>query len=186
MAIDKQSILSQLIMLRWKRGDPEAFQELVKNWERPLLYYIRRLLGEDRDEWDVLQEIWIRVYRGLDSLKDPDRLTVWLYKIAHNTVMRSLREKYKEPPIEHSADPSADELLMSETTDFTSDDAELLHRALGRLPIPFREVLTLHFLEQMSVQQISEVLEVPAGTVKSRLYHAKRSLKQAYESEFHQ
>ena len=183
MPIDKQSILLELIVIRWKRGDPDAFSDLVKNWERPLIYYLRRMLGEGQEEWDVLQEIWLRVFQGLGSLREPKAVRVWLYRIAHNSVMRHLREKYVDPPIEPTGDLSVTEIAVENQAEFSAEDAEVLHQALTRLPVVFREVLTLHFLEGMTVQNIAEVLGVPVGTIKSRLFHARRLLKAQFERE---
>lgn len=69
-------------MVRCQRGDNGAFRELVGDWEKPLLYYIRRLLGPKDVEWDVLQEVWLRVFRSIGSLREPRTLPVWLYRIA--------------------------------------------------------------------------------------------------------
>ena len=175
---DKQSILNELLVLRCRRGESAAFRQLVEHWERPLLYYIRRLLGTTGVEWDVLQEVWLRVFRGIASLREPRSLPVWLYRIARRAAMRHLREQYADPAIDSSApDLDAIEADIDQRLCFTAQDAEQFHRALGRLPLAFREVLTLHFLEEMPVAQVAEVIGIPPGTVKSRLYHAKRALR---------
>jgi RNA polymerase sigma factor (sigma-70 family) len=180
---EKQAIRWELLALRCRRGDENAFAELVREWERPLVYYVRRLLGDGGAEWDVLQEVWLRAFRGIGSLREPRALPVWLYRIAHHVVMRHLRGKYADPAAEAASDFDAAEVAIDERLHFTPGDAELVHRALGKLPVPFREVLTLHFLEGMTVQQVAEVLGVPPGTVKSRLYHAKRALRALLERE---
>ena len=175
---DKQTILNELLVLRCRRGDPAGYRQLVEHWERPLLYYIRRLLGTSGVEWDVLQEVWLRVFRGISSLREPGALPVWLYHIARRSAMRHLREKYADPALDDSApDLDAIEADIDQRLCFSPEDAQQVHRALGRLPIAFREVLTLHFLEEMPVAQVAEVIGIPPGTVKSRLYHAKRALR---------
>lgn len=183
---EKRAILWELLALRCRRGDPGAFAELVREWERPLVYYVRRVLGEggaQRAEWDVLQEVWLRAFRGIGSLREPRALPVWLYRIAHHVVMRHLRGKYADPAADAAPDFDAAEVAIDERLHFTPEDAEQVHAALGKLPVAFREVLTLHFLEGMTVQQVAEVLGVPPGTVKSRLYHAKRALRALLERE---
>lgn len=176
---DKQAILRELLVLRCRRGDPAAFRELVSTWERPLLYYIRRLLGPQDVEWDVLQEVWLRVFRNISSLREPSALPVWLYRIARRAAMRHLRDKYADPAIDQAApDLDAIEVEIDRRLSFSPEDAAQVHAALAKLPLPFREVLTLHFLEEMPVQDVAEVIGIPPGTVKSRLYHAKRALRE--------
>ena len=175
---DKQSLINELLVIRCRRGDAAGFRELVEYWERPLLYYIRRLIGTGGVEWDVLQEVWLRVFRGISSLREPRSLPVWLYRIARRAAMRHLREQYADPAM-HIAAPDLDaiETDIDQRLCFSPEDATQIHRALTELPLAFREVLTLHFLEEMPVQQVAEVVGIPAGTVKSRLYHAKRALR---------
>ena len=175
---DKQSIQNELLVLRCRRGDSAAFRQLIDHWERPLLYYIRRLLGTTGVEWDVLQEVWLRVFRGISSLREPRSLPVWLYRIARRSAMRHLREHYADPPTDDSTpDLDALEADLDQGLCFSPEDAQQVHQALAKLPLPFREVLTLHFLEEMPVVQVADVIGIPPGTVKSRLYHAKRALR---------
>ena len=179
----KQTILWELLVVRCQRGDSGAFRELIDAWERPLVYYIRRLLGSRGVEWDVLQEVWLRVFRGIGSLREPRTLPVWLYRITRRAAMRYLRETYAEPAIDQSvADLDAIEVEIDQRLHFSPDEAEHVHRALEKIPLPFREVLTLHFLEDLSVNEVADVIGIPAGTVKSRLYHAKRALREALQN----
>src|SRR5258708_34936721 len=87
----KQTIYWELLVVRCQRGDSGAFRELVSQWERPLVYYIRRLLGARGVEWDVLQEVWLRVFRGLAALREPRTLAAGLYLITRLATMRHLR-----------------------------------------------------------------------------------------------
>jgi RNA polymerase sigma-70 factor (ECF subfamily) len=175
---DRQSILNELLVLRCRRGDPAGFRQLVEHWEKPLLYYIRRLIGTTGVEWDVLQEVWLRVFRGISSLREPRSLPVWLYRIARRSAMRHLRDRYADPALDSTdSELVALEADIDQRLCFSPEDAAQVHFALNELPIAFREVLTLHFLEDMPVAQVADVIGIPAGTVKSRLYHAKRALR---------
>ena len=173
----------ELLAIRAQRGDHAAFEELVRVLERLLFYYVRRLVGSEEDAWDVLQEIWIKAFRNIGSLRETRRFRVWLYSIAHNTAMSHQRSAYRQrtvfeevPAPEISGEPDAGPNL---------EDAERVHFALDRIELPFREVLTLHFLEDLSVEETVEVIGVPAGTVKSRLFYAKRALKKVLKQEEH-
>jgi RNA polymerase sigma-70 factor (ECF subfamily) len=178
---DKDLIYQELLVLRCHRGDRAALEELVVTWEHRLFYFLRRLGSEEPDAWDLLQETWLRVLRGIGSLKEPSNLAPWLYRIARNAAInhgqaRALRRERREelpPPAETQEDPGPRNL----------DDAEQVHHGLLQLALPQREVLSLYFLESMTVEQIAQVLEVPPGTVKSRLYHAKRGLRAVLAKE---
>ena len=182
MQSSRQVIYNELLVVRCQRGEPGAFRELVDVWERPLLFYIRRLLGSQSVEWDVLQEVWLRVFKGIGSLREPRLLSIWMYRIARRAAMRHLRESYSEPAIDESvADLDEIEIEIDQRLSFSPDDAEQVHRAMQRIPLAFREVLTLHFLEDMSVAETAAVIGIPLGTVKSRLFHAKRVLSEALQ-----
>lgn len=71
MADSKQTILNRLILLQCGHGKPEGFETLVKSWEQPLFYYVRRMVGSEEDAWDVMQEVWLRAFRGVTSVREP-------------------------------------------------------------------------------------------------------------------
>jgi RNA polymerase sigma-70 factor (ECF subfamily) len=174
-------LYQELLAIRAKRGDREAFDEIVRNLERPLFYYVRRLVESDEDAWDVLQQTWVKAFRGLGSLRETKRFRIWLYAIAHRTVMSHHRTAYRSQAV-------LDEALGSETAvepDETQnpENAERVHLALAQLDPAFRAVMTLRFLEELSVDETAEIIGVPSGTVKSRLFHAKRALKQILSRE---
>jgi RNA polymerase sigma-70 factor (ECF subfamily) len=171
----------ELLVIRAKRGDYHAFEELVRAWEKPLFYYVRRLVGAEEDAWDLLQEVWLRAFRGLGSLRETKRYRLWLYRIAHHTAMSHQRAAYRR----RSVFEDAPEAEISEDAEArpNPEDAERVHFALDRIELPFREVLTLHLLEDLSVEETAEVIGVPVGTVKSRLYHAKQALRKVLKRE---
>jgi len=181
LARDEQAIRDELLVLRCQRGERAAFAELFHQWERRLFYYVRRLVPQEADAWDTLQKTWLKVLRGIRRLRDPAHLRVWLYRLARNTAVSHFRlERALRTRLESEADVG--DMVCSEEL-FQLEDAELVHHALSRLPLPFREVLTLHYVEDMSLVEISAVLGVPVGTVKSRLYYAKRAMRDLLLSE---
>ena len=80
MLTNKDAILQELLILRCKRGDERAFNELIHLWEKRLFFYIRRLVATEEDAWDVLQQTWLKVFQGIKSLKQSGSLATWLYK----------------------------------------------------------------------------------------------------------
>ena len=174
-------LYQELLAIRAKRGDKEAFEEIVRTFERPMFYYVRRLLESDEDAWDVLQETWVKAYRGLRSLRETKRFRIWLYTIAHRTVMSHYRAAYRnEAVLDEAFGPEA--AAEADATP-NPEDAERVHLALAQLDPDFRAVLTLRFLEHLSVDESAEIIGVPTGTVKSRLFHAKKALKKILSRE---
>lgn len=180
MASDRQTAYYELLVFRCKRRDRAALDELVRTWERRLFYYICRLVDDEQDAWDILQETWLKAVRGIGSIREPATLPAWLYRIARNTSMSHLRKRYADKALLEACDPPGE---ADEPVGLSFEDAAVVHEALGQLSVPHREVLTLHFLEQMSVEEIAGIVDAPAGTVKSRLYHAKRALRTLLEHE---
>ena len=182
MASRRNRILSELLLLRHRRGDGRAMEELVCLWERPLFYYVRRFVRSEEEAWDTLQQVWLQVIRKVSTLRQPGAFPVWLYKIAHNTAVSQWRKA-------DAFEPLAEDRLTSDaesnSTSFTSSvfDARDIHHALGKLKPAHREVLTLHFLESFSIREISEIADVPEGTVKSRLHYAKAAMRRILEQE---
>jgi RNA polymerase sigma-70 factor (ECF subfamily) len=171
----RDRILCELLILRCRRGDPAAPGELVSHFQRPLLYYLRRLVGNETDAWDAAQEAWMNVFRALDTLQNPQAFPAFLYRTARNAALTQLRKRRDVPD-----ETALDAVSPAEAVDdalFAREAAERLHAALGRLSLPHRDVLTLHFLQDLSVAEIADVVGVPAGTVKSRIHHAKLALR---------
>jgi RNA polymerase sigma-70 factor, ECF subfamily len=163
------------LALACQRGRAEAFAELVREMERPLLYYVAKLLGDDERALDVLQELWMRVFRSIGRLEDPRRLRPWLYRIAHGLVVDRIRHDVSQAQAEQVRALPADAVVEDS---LTAEDAAALHRALDELDARQREVLLLHFLEEMPLADIAAVLGCPVGTVKSRLFYSRQALKE--------
>ena len=172
--------LDELLVVRCQLGEPDAFDALIARWHGPLWQYIRRMTGSDEDAQDLQQEVWIRAFRGIARLRDGSRLRGWLFGIAHRVLMDRLRHAYATPPMSE-LDP-ADLVSGPESLD---DEADLvaLETALGALPAVERDALTLFYLRDLSLAEISEALNVPVGTVKSRLFRARRLLRAAMREE---
>src|SRR6516165_2512354 len=97
----KDLIYQELLVLRCQRGERAALEELVETWQRKLFYFLRRLSSTEEDAWDLLQQTWLKVLRGISALKEPRRLAPWLYRIARNAAIdhgqaRSLHRDHLE------------------------------------------------------------------------------------------
>jgi RNA polymerase sigma factor (sigma-70 family) len=173
------------LAVRCQLGEREAFDSLIDRWHGPLWTYARRLTGSDDAAHEVVQDAWLRILRGLPGLRDATRLRPWLFGIARRTLMDRLRGQYAVP---RPSDVDPDTLATSGAVSGSGDDpgsgvdeAELL-AGLAGLPVVEREVLTLFYLEELSLAEVAELLGVPVGTVKSRLHRARRMLRHAIAS----
>lgn len=174
MLSEHDLVLCELLVLRCRRRCPQAAVELTAMFQRPLLYYLRRLVDDEQTAWDLSQETWMRVFASLGTLREPRALPAFLYRVARRAVLAHLRKRL--PPIsieEAGVEPEA----PTEMLDFSTEDAARVHVALAQLSLPHREVLTLYFLDSLTLEQIAEVVGVPVGTVKSRLFHARKAMR---------
>jgi RNA polymerase sigma factor (sigma-70 family) len=175
---DARELERELLALRCRRGERAAWEELVATFERPLYYYIRRMARGGDEAWVVLQECWVRVFTNIAALEDPRKLAPWIYSVARTALRQRVAELARERAATVELEDAPDANSGDEFAHDLAHDAERVHSALSELAAPQREVLVLFFLEDLSLQAISEVLEIPVGTVKSRLYHARRALSQ--------
>ncbi|MCC7001863.1 MAG: sigma-70 family RNA polymerase sigma factor [Gemmatimonadaceae bacterium] len=169
-----EPLADELLVVRCLLGEAAAFDELVAHWHEPLWRYLRRLLDEDEAAADAVQDCWLRVLRSLPRLRDPARLRPWLFGIARRTAMDRLRAEYRAP-VEADIDPET--LMADPQDDLREDQLAAMHAQLQRLPLVEREVLELFYLRGLSLAQLVDVLAVPLGTVKSRLFRARGMLR---------
>ena len=180
------AIREQLLVLQAQGRDPVAFRELVVLYDRRILYYVRRILSEDSDGADVLQEIWMKVFLRINTLRAPEAFRVWLYKIAHDVSVSHLRKRRQDRP-----HPLSEELVseLAETSDWNElellEEAALVHAALAQLSLAHREIITLRFLEELDLAEIADIVGCEVGTVKSRLHYAKVALRKLLEVAHH-
>jgi RNA polymerase sigma-70 factor (ECF subfamily) len=170
------------LALRCQTGDPEAFADLIAVMERPLLYYATSLTENQDAALDLLQDVWLKVVRGIRKLEDPGSLKPWLYAITHGVAVDRVRRDYRRDKIEQA---QLDDALDIEEPTFDEEDATAIRAALRLLGIKHREVLVLHFLKDLSIQEIANVVGCSEGTVKSRIHYAKRQMKQILKGVKH-
>ena len=158
----------ELLVVRCQLGERNAFVELVRAWHPVVERYVARMLGRSND--DVVQEIWLAIFKGLPRLRQPDRFTPWLFVIARRAVLNQLRDAYTRPEPEPVDDrPGGDEAERVV-------NRETLTSALAALPTREREVLMLFYLEDLPLEACAQICAVPVGTIKSRLNRARKLL----------
>lgn len=182
MAHDYSRITDELLVLRAQAGEEASFAALHKRWSPALLRHARRLTGDAHAADDTAQEAWLAIARGIRRLDDPARFPAWAYRILHNKcadwVSRRSRERCvfaRDADDREAAGAEADPAHAVAA----QDDVARLQTALNAMPRRQRAVLALLYLEGLSVAEIAQVESIPAGTVKSRLHHARLTLRAA-------
>ena len=168
------------IVHRCQDGERTAFEELFEMYQPRLKYYVRRLDSGGANIDDTLQDVWLAVFKKIHKLKDAQVFAVWLYRIARNKVYDEFRNKDRFVRL-----PEEDEIPVSGSDEpvLDTNDTEKLHAALNKIKPYHREVLTLSFIEQMSYQSIADVVGCSIGTVRSRIFYAKQSLREEMERQ---
>jgi len=178
MTESSEQIVDEILVLDCQSGRSAALDVLVGRWQPRLWRYARRLTGDPEAAWEVTQESWLGIVRGIRRLNDPARFRPWAYRIVTNKTNDWITRNAKHPL------PQTDEDLDRPTQDprQANETAADLQAILHRLGERSRTVLTLHYLEQFDVAEIARILHVPAGTVKSRLHTARAEFKEQWQA----
>jgi RNA polymerase sigma factor (sigma-70 family) len=170
-----ESLHDEWLVVRCQLGERTAFDELIQRWHEPLWKYIRRVTGNDDAAEEVAQDVWLRVLRGMGRLREASKLRAWLFGIARRALMDRLRTEYARPA---QSDIDVSDIAAAEPEPgWLDDDLAAMQNELARMPVIEREVLTLFYLKELSLGEVAEVLAVPVGTVKSRLFRARHLLR---------
>ncbi|HET7219342.1 MAG TPA: sigma-70 family RNA polymerase sigma factor [Vicinamibacterales bacterium] len=171
---------AELLVVRCQLGERDAFEELIATWNGPLFQYARRMCADEEAARDAVQDVWLRVLRGIQRLRDGSRLRPWLFGIARRVLMDRFRALYAAPP---ASDMDASDVAASVVDEDLETDLNTMHAGLARLPVVEREVLTLFYLQEQSLAETADVLGIPVGTVKSRLFRARVLLRRELDKE---
>jgi len=156
-------------------GNVAALEKLVCLWQKKLWQYVFRLTTDVHASWDITQQCWLEIIKGLKKLHDPTNFKAWAYRIATNRTIDWLKDKNKNQHVN----------LESIEVDCSQKDGDLQVKELvQRLKNDSSVILSLYYFEQLSILEISIALRIPQGTVKSRLFTAREELKQLWEKYF--
>lgn len=150
-------------------GDSEGFSLLVRQWEKPIYNFIYRMIGNRDEAMDLCQDVFLKAFRELGTLKDRDRFTAWLYRIAHNTCYSRLRKDIGKTWVELDPDSGSRSVSI--------ENRIAVERALQQLPDDQREVVVLKVYQDLKFEEIAVIQDAPVSTVKSRLYMGFEKLR---------
>ncbi|QDU56311.1 RNA polymerase sigma factor [Aeoliella mucimassa] len=175
-------INDELLVIRAQQGSEQAVTELVERWQHRLWRFAWRMTDDEQAAWDVLQEAWIVMSRTIGQLEVPAAFPAWAYRITSNKARDWIRRRQTRRRADHIYSSSRTEVDPDPVDRI--DQFEDLTQALAALPGSDRAILSLYYEDGFSVSQIANILEVAAGTVKSRLHYARRRLRRSL-SEVH-
>lgn len=167
-------------------GDAELFGDLIDRYEAKLKRYGRKFLSYQDEIEDLVQDVFIKAYSNIKSFDPEMRFSPWIYRIAHNTFVNQLKRKQRQGPTVFDFDTILPILSSKETADAEVLSAELraeLDEILIDLPVKYREVLILHYFEELSYKEISDVLQIPVTTVGVRMNRGRLKLKESYDQK---
>jgi len=169
------NIEDQLLVMDAQDGDVAAMEKLVSRWQKRLWQHAYRLVGDAEAAWDITQQTWLGIIKGLRKLRDPANFKAWAYGITTNKSSDWIRKS--------KADKHISIEQMQEHQHREKKDTGV-RELLEKLDIRKKVVLTLYYFEELSVPEISLALNIPQGAVKSRLYNARKELKELWQEHF--
>lgn len=181
--MDDPDLKDEEYALRVQQGDTDAFGVLMSRYEPKLMRYGSRFLARNEDVQDIVQDIFVNVYRNIKGFNPSQRFSPWIYRIAHNAFVNELRRKSHAPIALPDFDLFALHAPAPESADDVSERASLarlVESGLSSIPPKYREVLILYFMEDLSYKEIADVLHIPVATVGVRMLRAKNALKSEY------
>ena len=166
-----------LLVLAAQNGNHKAFNILIKYYQKKLLRFAFKLSNDQEMANDAVQDAWVKSTKNLRQLKDPRAFKSWIYRLVKWRITDLLRQKtrYRERFTDN----------LSQQSDFThqreSENDSELSAAIKRLPAIEKQMIHLFYLDEMKLSEIGAVLNIPTGTVKSRLNRARKLLKQKFD-----
>ena len=173
------------IVRRVLEGDVNAFEDLVTEHEKGVYAIAQRMTGNAEDAADMTQETFIKAYNSLSSFRGDSKFSVWLYRIATNVCLDFLRSRSRKPTVSPSVEDDDGEETQMDIADESQSPEQLLERGLTRdavrrglksLSPEYRQILLLREIQGLSYEEIAEALVLEVGTVKSRIFRARKRL----------
>lgn len=178
--------IDQILVERVQRGDKKAFELLVSKYQRKLMRLVSRLIYDQAEAEDVVQEAFIKAYRALPNFRGDSAFYTWLYRIGINTAKNYLVTQGRRAPTSTDADIDEAETFVDadglrdintpESLLASKQIAETVNAAMSSLPEELRNAITLREIEGLSYDEIADVMLCPIGTVRSRIFRAREAI----------
>jgi len=170
-----------------KKGDIKAFEQVVRQYEKPIYGYIFSLVGHRQDAEDITQAVFIKLYKNLGHIELDKNFKNWLYKIATNTAYDWLRTKQKNPELFIIDDEENEFETIDEHATYLTIEANVdLEKAFKNIKPIYKQAILLFYYEGFSYEEIAAILALPLNTVKTHLRRAKEAVRQALENNYYE
>ncbi len=174
------------VIERAMAGDETAFHEIFRDYKEVVARIVHRVMGPSHEIEDVVQDVFIHVFRSIGSFRGDAKFTTWLYRLTANVTKMHLRKKRSRPRFADVPVPEGRESRPVETPDAVAERNErvvALYRLVDKLSEKKRAVLVLHDFEGLPAKEIAEIVEAPVLTVRTRLFYARKELYAALMDE---
>jgi RNA polymerase sigma-70 factor, ECF subfamily len=176
-----------LLVAASRRGDQDAFAQLVQRYQRRIFNLVFRILQQYDEATEITQETFLAAWQGLPSFRGDARFPTWLYRIAYNCSLKQLEHRKRDRALQ--AAMQAEQVLQhvddSVRADFeleAHDRQTMIQEQISNLPAKYRIVLVLRHLQEMTYEEMAEALTMPIGTIKTHLFRARNLLKERLEA----
>lgn len=173
-----------------RKGDQRAFAEIVGLYKDKIFHLAYRMLNNRHEAEDIVQETFLRVYKSLDRYDENQKFSTWIYRIGTNLCIDRLRKRKPSYSLDadmndqegmdgYSMIPSDDRTPESEM--LISETQRIIHQAIESLPAKYKTIMILRYIQDMSLQEISDVLDLPVTTIKTRVHRGREYLRKKLE-----
>lgn len=171
-----------LLVAASKNGDQDAFSLLVLRYQRRVFNLVFRMLQNYEEACEITQETFLAAWQGLPAFRGEARFTTWLYRIAYNCSLKQLDARKRDQALQVALQSEQEDEELQSTQLTRLDHQELVQEQLSQLPPKYRIVLILRHLQDMTYEEMAEVLTMPIGTIKTHLFRARNLLKERLQS----
>lgn len=178
---------------QYLQGNVSAFNTLVWRWEKPMYHFIHRTIGNEDTAKDLCQTLFIKMFRDLKKLRDPEKLKPWLYQIALNLCRDEMRRRkrqrffyidssYNDESANSVRNIPDDKVKSPDDVLENSQIGDILKKSLMAIPVEQRTIIVMKQYQDLKFSEISDILNIPVNTVKSRLYYGLKALRKILEA----
>ena len=192
--IEKRKILlddDQYLIKKIRKGNKSAFEELMRKYNRKIFNFVIRMVRNDEVAVELTQDFFIKIYTVIDKYNFEYKFSTWAYRICYNLVIDHIRKNQVQMESLDSDTLSQKEIVSSEN--YVKDDGfrilsdeevkTHLWKLVDRIPLKFKEVILLRYIQELKYEEIADISGLPVGTVKNRIFKAKEILKQEIEKD---
>lgn len=172
-------------------GEPQAFERFVEHFRSKIFHYSLMMCGQAEDAEEVAQETLLKVFQNFSGLREPEHVRAWIFRIAKNACLMQRRKSVFAPEHELSVEDLPPAAEITDSARLPEDELQrsevraVLHQVISELPPPYRCVVLLRDVEQLSTEETAQILDLTVETVKTRLHRARGAMRQKLDCYLH-